>query len=342
MKVVALVQARLGSIRFPGKVLKLIKGKPMIELLLKRLSTSKEIDEIIVASSEEIDNDKLQLFVESLGYKCTRGKELDVLKRFYESAKETEADIIVRITGDCPLVDSSLVDDCIRSYKNANVDYFSNTNPPTYPDGLDVEVFSFQSLKTANEEAFLDYEREHVTPYIINSKKFLKSSLQFDSDLSSLRWTVDEQEDFAVISKVFDHFYPDLLFGWKDVLKLSEDLPDIFTDNKDIINYEGLNMGIGQKLYKRAKRTIPGGNMYLSKRPEMFLPNQWPSYFSKSQGCKVWDLDGAEYIDMSIMGIGTNILGYGLAPKHYKEIIGKTTSQKILLGTAVSWDHIVK
>jgi|TARA_B100001741_G_scaffold194214_1_gene160139 glutamate-1-semialdehyde 2,1-aminomutase len=311
MKVVALVQARTGSVRLPQKVLKPILNKPMIELLLSRLSRSTELDEIVVATSKEKRDDKLESTVESLGFKCTRGSEKDVLDRFYKSAKFLEADVIVRITGDCPLVDSYLVDECIREYKKQEVDYFSNIDPVTFPDGLDIEVMSFQSLERANLEAETDFDREHVTPYIRNSDSFSKSSIQHEEDLSGQRWSVDEPEDLIVVSKIFEYFSPDIFFGWKKVIELLEIRPEIFKENKIIKNNEGANMGTGQKLYKRAKRIIPGGNMLLSKRPEMFLPEQWPSYFSKAKGCKVWDLDGNEFIDMSIMGIGTNILGYG-------------------------------
>ncbi len=124
MKIVALVQARMGSTRLPGKVLKQIVGKPMIELLLVRLSQSIDLDEIVVVTSKEGQNDQLQSVVESLGYQCTRGSEKDVLGRFYASAKAIDADVVVRITGDCPLVDPSLVDECIKNYKKNNVDYF--------------------------------------------------------------------------------------------------------------------------------------------------------------------------------------------------------------------------
>tara|TARA_Y100000590_G_scaffold238348_2_gene268112 strand:- start:1585 stop:3618 length:2034 start_codon:yes stop_codon:yes gene_type:complete len=311
MKIVALVQARTGSVRLPQKVLKPILNKPMIELLLSRLSLSTELDEIVVATSEEKRDDKLESTVESLGFKCTRGSEKDVLNRFYKSAKFLEADVIVRITGDCPLVDSKLVDECIRGYKKFKVDYFSNIDPATYPDGLDIEVMSFQSLERANREADSDFDREHVTPYIRNSDSFSKSSIQNEEDLSSQRWSVDEPEDLIVVTKIFEYFSPDIFFDWKKVLELLKIRPELFEDNKKIKNNEGSNMGTGQKLYKRAKRVIPGGNMLLSKRPEMFLPELWPSYFSRSKGCEVWDLDGNKFIDMSIMGIGTNILGYG-------------------------------
>ena len=307
----ALVQARMGSTRLPGKVLKPIVGKYAIELLLARLSKSKELDEIIVATSKLSKDDKLQNLVNSLGFDCTRGSEEDVLNRYYQSAKTNNADIIVRITGDCPLIDANLVDEAIQEYIKANVDYLSNNDPATFPDGLDIEVMSFNSLEKANNEADSKFDREHVTPYIRNSDKFTKKTITCFENLSSKRWTLDEVEDLTVITNVFEYFSPDIFFDWRQVLELEESRPEFFQANKKIKNNEGAIMGKGQKLYKRAKKVIPGGTMLLSKRPEMFLPEKWPAYFKKSKGCKVWDLDGKEYIDMSIMGIGTNTLGYG-------------------------------
>lgn len=311
MKIIAIIQARLGSTRLPNKVVKKIVGKTMIEILLTRLSQSKKINQIIVAAPLSKLNDSLQVLVESLGYECFRGEEKDVLTRYYEAAKKFNADTIIRITGDCPLVDSDLVDDCIKKFEFLKLDYLSNTVPETYPDGLDVEVLTFSSLEKANNEARLSYDREHVTSYIRESTNFKKGSLVNSEDLSKIRWTVDESEDLKVIERVFEYFYPNILFNWKEVLQFQKKYPNSFIENNQIIRNEGASMILGQKLYKRAKKVIPGGNMLLSKRPEMFLPDKWPAYFSKSKGCKVTDLEGNDYFDMSIMGIGTNILGYG-------------------------------
>ena len=149
MKVVALVQARMGSTRLPDKVMKPIGGVPMIELLLSRLSKSKEIDQITVATSMDERNLTLVDHIRKLGYACEQGSENDVLERFVQAARAYHADVVVRITGDCPLVDAELVDECIRQFKGSDVDYLSNTNPPTYPDGLDIEVFTFVALEQA-------------------------------------------------------------------------------------------------------------------------------------------------------------------------------------------------
>ncbi|MEI6333190.1 MAG: aminotransferase class III-fold pyridoxal phosphate-dependent enzyme [Methylococcaceae bacterium] len=311
MKIVALVQARMGSTRLPNKVMKTIDGVPMIELLLSRLAKAKEINQIIVATSIDERNQPLVEHVRKLGYACEQGSENDVLDRYVQAAKKHSADVVVRITGDCPLVDPELVDEVIRCFKSASVDYFSNTNPPTYPDGLDIEVCTFKALEQASQETSDPFDREHVTPYLRKPGQFKTADIQYNQDLSALRWTVDEPADFAVIEKIFQHFHPRIDFTWGEVHDLQQQQPEIFNLNKHIIRNEGAIMGTGQKLWKRAKQIIPGGGMLLSKRAEMFLPELWPAYFSKAKGCKVWDLDDNEYIDMSIMGIGTNILGYG-------------------------------
>ena len=310
MKVVAIVQARMGSTRLPNKVMMPIGGVPTIELLLRRLAKSEELDQIIVATSVDPRNQPLIQHVHKLGFTCLVGSENDVLQRYLQALEQCHADVVVRITGDCPLVDPYLVDECIREFRQQCVHYLSNTSPPTFPDGLDVEVMQASALEQAAREAEKPFDREHVTPFIRQSDAFSKTVLRNNEDLSKLRWTLDEPEDFEVITNVFAHFHPNIYFGWKDVLALQQAQPELFIVNEKISRNQGSTMGSGQKLWKRAKRVIPGGNMLLSKRAEMFLPELWPTYFSKTKGCKVWDLDGKEYIDMSIMGIGTNTLGY--------------------------------
>ena len=310
MKIVAIVQARLNSTRLPNKVLKPISGYSMIELLLKRLSMSKELDQIIVAISKNENNKLLQDHLVGLGYTFILGDENNVLSRYYDAAVYAQAGIVVRITADCPLIDPALVDYAICQFRNSELDYLSNTIPPTFPDGLDVEVFSFNALKRAYNEATESYDLEHVTPYLKNPEKFKIDVFSNGEDLSSLRWTVDEVDDLEVVRNVVQKFSPDISFSWNKVHSLYEEEPSLFYNNSSIKRDEGALMSKGQKLWKRAKTVIPGGNMLLSKRSEMFLPDQWPAYFSKSKGCQVWDLEGNEFTDMSIMGIGTNILGY--------------------------------
>ncbi|MEA1052745.1 aminotransferase class III-fold pyridoxal phosphate-dependent enzyme [Lamprobacter modestohalophilus] len=311
MTTIAIVQARLGSTRFPNKVLSPILGQPMITLLLQRLALAKRIDQIVLATSDDPRNDQLAEHVLHLGYPVYRGSENDVLDRYYQAAKPYHPNAVARITGDCPLIDPQLVDAVITAFENSGADYLANTVPPTFPDGLDTEVFTFAALERASNEATQANQREHVTPYIRESGHFKIAGYAHAEDYSAERWTVDEPEDLAVVSRVFEHFHPRRAFTWREVMELRRNQPGLFADNQHLIRNEGATMGTGQKLWKRAKRIIPGGNMLLSKRAEMFLPEQWPAYFSRAKGCQVWDLDGREYIDMSIMGIGTNSLGYG-------------------------------
>ena len=212
-RIIAIVQARMGSTRFPGKVLKKIDGLTLIEILLNRLSMCQEIDQIILATTKKKEDQVLSEVVEKLGYPVYRGSENNVLSRYYEVAKKYNAIDIIRITGDCPLVDPELVGAVIKHYKISKADYTSNTRPPTYPDGLDIEVFSFKALCLAFEKANSNYEREHVTTFFKRNRSIKCSSISYKDDLSSFRWTVDEHDDFLVIKNIFKYFYPSL-FDW--------------------------------------------------------------------------------------------------------------------------------
>jgi glutamate-1-semialdehyde 2,1-aminomutase len=291
MKRIAIVQARMGSTRLPSKVMRRIDGVPLIELLLSRLSKAKRIDKIIVATTSDPREKSLIEHVRRLGYEAFQGSENDVLDRYYQAAKRYEADTIIRITGDCPLIDPTLVEEIIAAYEGASVDFLSNTIVPTFPDGLDTAVFSFKALEGAHISATNKYDREHVTPYIRTSGKFRLGSFSNPVDYSAERWTVDEVDDLEVVANIFGHFHPRTVFGWMEVIALKEQKPELFRNNQHLTRNEGANISTGQKLWKRSKQIIPGGNMLLSKRPEMFLPEQWPSYFSKAKGCRVWDLD---------------------------------------------------
>ena len=266
MNIVAIVQARMGSTRLPGKVMMKINNTPMIGLLFERLSKSKKITKIILATSISANNNPLEQYINSLNYSVYRGDESNVLDRYYQIAKQENADVVVRITGDCPLIDSSLVDEVIAGFINFNADYASNRETSTYPDGLDVEVISIEALEDAHKKAKEDFQREHVTPYIINSNTYKKFYLKNSEDLSAERWTVDEPEDFIVVKNIFNYFHPEVNFSWKKIIELKKNKLKLFTVNEHLIRNEGAVMSTGQKLWSRAKRIIPGGNMLLSKR----------------------------------------------------------------------------
>ena len=310
-QVVVILQARTGSSRLPGKVLADLGGRPMLAFLVERLQRCDYVDQCILATTDLAEDDALAELGESLGLLVVRGSENDVLSRFVLASEQTNANFIVRITGDCPLIDPGILADMIIEFRDQEFDYYSNAITPTFPDGLDVEIFTRHVLLLAQAECMNAAQREHVTPWIRESGRFRLGQKRNKVDHSAMRWTVDEPEDLQVIRAVVAHFEGRSDFSWHDVLELVQQKPQLFAANAKFARNEGTTMGEGQKLWRRAKRVIPGGNMLLSKRAEMFLPEQWPAYFSKAKGCRVWDLDGRELIDMSIMGIGTNLLGYG-------------------------------
>jgi glutamate-1-semialdehyde aminotransferase/spore coat polysaccharide biosynthesis protein SpsF (cytidylyltransferase family) len=263
-----------------------------------------------VACSKD-KNDKVLINIcKKLGIDYFAGSENDVLDRFYKTAIKFKSKHIVRITGDCPLIDSEIVDNVIINFFTKNVDYATNANPPTFPDGLDVEIFKFSALKESYLKAKTIFEREHVTPYIINNKKFKKFNLKNTKDYSFLRLTLDEKEDFILIEKIIKNFKKNIYFNLKNILHFYKKNKRLFLLNSHIQRNEGSILSIGQKMWKRAKSVIPGGTMLFSKNPDLFLPNFWPAYFEKTKGCNIWDLEGKKYLDLSMMGVGTNILGY--------------------------------
>ena len=306
----------MGSSRLPKKVMKIINGKPMIELIVKRLKKSKEADDIIVATSGKPENKVLIEFLNKIKTKVFIGKENDVLDRFYRAAKIFKADIIVRITADCPFVDSGLIDDFIKQFKNKKPDYLSNCLPWTFPDGLDIEVFSFKLLKNIAIKAKLKHRISGgvLVSYLKdnnNYKKIKKINIQFPiKNLPRYRLCVDEEIDLKLTRKIYDYFHPNIYFNWKQIINFAKKNKKLFKINSKLEFNEGSKLDKGQKLWKRATAIILGGNSLLSKNPNLFLPNKWPAYFSKSKGCKVWDLNNQCYTDMSLMGVGTNILGY--------------------------------
>ena len=329
-KVIALISARLASKRLPNKVLANVGGRSLLEFLIERLKRSKLVTEIIIATTDKKYDDPIETLGINLGLKVIRGEEEDVLSRFFLASKNALGNILIRITADCPFIDPKLLDQMLEIYINGDFDYLSNTLPPTYPDGLDIEIFSSKCLEEAYRASSSKYQREHVTPWIKENKNYSISNKENQDDFSSLRWTVDESEDLEVIKKVIDNFNGKSDFSWEEVIELENKKPEIFKANKMFKRNEGSIISSGQKLWRRAKKIIPGGNMLLSKRPELYLPGKWPTYFSKASGCEIWDLDGNHFFDVSNMGVGTNILGY------CNQEVNKAVANAIKLGTMSS------
>lgn len=307
-KTIAIIQARLTSTRFPNKILEKVNNKTLIEILISRLNKSKKIDQIVVATPNDKSNRKIKNYVGNT--KIFFGSENDVLDRYYKASTKYKASTIVRICADCPFIDPTVIDKIINLFNKNNLDYASNTILPTFPDGLDVEVFSYISLKKTWLNAKLDHEREHVTPYIIKNKNFKKLNYKFRKNLSNLRLTVDEKIDLIQLKHLYSKIKNKNNFGIEDIYDLYKKNKNLFKINSHMTRNEGGQMSKGQKLWKRAQNVIPGGNMLLSKRPEMYAPNQWPTYYSKAKGCLVWDVSNTKFTDMSLMSVGTNILGY--------------------------------
>lgn len=240
MDVLAIVQARCSSSRLPGKVIKSLAGKPMILHELDRLSRSKMIDKIILATSTDPSDDSLEKVVADGGFDVFRGNLNDVLDRYYQCAKVYNPVHVVRITGDCPAIDWRLVDKVINIHIEHGNDY-TNTSED-YPDGLDTEVINFSALKEAWQKATLLSEREHVTLYLRNHKNdFQTETISCEQNLRFMRWTVDEPQDFTFITQVFAELYaskPD--FAMQDVLALLKDRPELMTVNQGIQRNEGL------------------------------------------------------------------------------------------------------
>lgn len=228
MKTVAIIQARMGSTRLPGKVLKKVLGKPLLEYQLERVKKSRLIDEIVVATTVKEQDQPIVDFCMEKGVSCYRGSEEDVLARYYEAAKAYEADIVVRLTSDCPVIDPDVIDRVIQAFlEDEEADYVSNTLERTFPRGMDTEVFSFQALEQAFQSARMQSEREHVTPYIWkNSDRFSIKSVFHRDDLSIHRWTVDTPEDFELIKKMIEHLYRvQRDFSMEDMLQLLDQHP---------------------------------------------------------------------------------------------------------------------
>lgn len=240
-RVVGILQARMSSTRLPGKVLKPILGQPMLARQLERLARCTAMDDLLVATSEQADDDPIEKLCQSNSVSCFRGKLDDVLDRFFCCAQSAGADHVVRLTGDCPLADPVLIAELVDFYLERDVDYASNCRPPTLPDGLDAEIFSFKALTEAWREASDLHAREHVVPFIVRQPhRFTAANWSHMEDLSNLRWTVDEPEDFVFVAKVYEYLYPTKVnFGMDDVLALLRNHPELAQMNSQFERNHG-------------------------------------------------------------------------------------------------------
>jgi len=256
---IAIVQARMGSSRLPGKVLKPILGRPMLRHIVQRLRFASDLTDVVIATSEQPENDAIRRFCSEEKISIFSGSENDVLDRFYQAAAQYQGDPLIRITGDCPFVDPKIISDLLRLYRSVDADHVGVATGAgaiyldggRFPDGLDAECIRFSALEKAWMEATEQADREHVTPYIWKNKNIFRCEvLKSPNDYSQLRWTVDNGEDFQFVTKVYEALYDEKKpFFMDDILKYLADHPEIIELNKKFIGREGY-----ESLWKKDKK----------------------------------------------------------------------------------------
>lgn len=250
-RTIAILQARMGSTRLPGKVMQDLAGKPLLQRVIERASGAHYLDGLVIATTENASDDVIATFCAEQTVACFRGDEQDVLDRYYRAASVYQADVVVRLTADCPLLDPNVTDQVIQAFQAGDFDYVSNSLEPTFPDGLDTEVFSMNALARAWRDAKLKSQREHVTPYICDHPDLFRlGNVRNATDLSWMRWTVDEPRDLEFVRRVYEYFGDDS-FGMNDLVRVMAQHPDWMALNAGIERNEGyaksLLMDAGQK-----------------------------------------------------------------------------------------------
>jgi spore coat polysaccharide biosynthesis protein SpsF len=240
--ILAILQARMSSTRLPGKVLKPILNRPMLSLQLERVRRSTQIDTLLVATSVDASDDSIAELCQREKVGCFRGSLNDVLDRYYQAALPYEPAHVVRLTGDCPLSDPDIIDRVIRYHVAESFQYTSNCHPPTFPNGLDVEIVQYPVLRTAWQEAKETYQREHVMPFLWQQpERFRLGNLTNSEDYSHMRWTVDHPEDFALVTEIFENLYPaNPEFGFREILAFVQSQPNLGNINAQFKRNESL------------------------------------------------------------------------------------------------------
>ncbi len=241
INVVAIIQARMGSSRLPGKVLRCLAGKPMLQWVTGRVSLARRINQVVVATTDQQDDDLIADFCNAHAIAVFRGNQFDVLDRYYQAAVQFKADVVVRVTADCPVIDPEEIDTLLEEFTHRKVDFAANRLPPpwhrTYPIGLDTEVVTMKALTRAWKEASAKHEREHVMPYFYSEPgRFKMYYANMEPDYGTYRWTVDTPEDLSALEVIFSAI-PDLNhFGWKDVLQIVQTHPEINDINQSVMH----------------------------------------------------------------------------------------------------------
>jgi spore coat polysaccharide biosynthesis protein SpsF len=236
MRVVAIIQARMGSTRLPGKVLKDLAGATVLERVVSRVRRCRLVSDVVVATSAEPADDVILNECQRLGTEAFRGSEQDVLDRYYRAAQQAGAEVVVRITSDCPLIDPEVSDETIQKFLVERPDYASNALERTYPRGLDTEVMTFAALECAWTEARQAYQREHVTPFLYqHPERFKLLSVKGDHDYSQYRWTLDTPEDLEFLRAVYARSIDHQDLSWRDVLNIVQREPELAEMNRHIV-----------------------------------------------------------------------------------------------------------
>lgn len=250
MNIVAIIQARMESTRLPEKVMKKVVGKPILWHIFNRLKYAKLIDEIVIATSNNKRDKCIINFAKTQGIMWFAGSELDLLDRIYQAVKKFEADAVVRITADCPLVDPLIVDKTIKYYLAGEFNYVSNARPEaTYPCGLDVEIFSFTALEKAWHEVRDPFRREWLTTnFFEHPEAYRLGNVKNEEDLSCLRWTVDYEDDLEFITEIYERLYKnEKIFLMDDILELLKENPELMEINKGHVRDESYTEALKRK-----------------------------------------------------------------------------------------------
>ena len=316
--ILLIIQARCGSARLKNKIFLELNNKSILQTIIDKSKISNKINNIVVATSINIEDNKIYNFCNNNNIDCYRGDERDLIDRYYYLCKLLKPSVIIRITADCPFLDVDELDKMIYYFENNNYDYLYNTDELNTniicPEGSDIEIFNFKALEYIwNEETeirehsvgILRIKREFYNKFLnISYYDFKLNITDYKHNFIGIHLSIDDNNDYCVAKFIFDNF-KDNIFSYKDILKFLDNNYETYINIKN----EKQNDRTGQLLYERAKQIIPGGTQLLSKRPEMFLPDNWPAYYSKVEGYTITDLDGNKYIDMGINGIGSCILG---------------------------------
>ncbi len=236
MKTVAIIQARMGSTRLPGKVLLDLAGETVLQRVVQRSRRSKLVHDIIIATTTQVEDDVLENECKRLGVQCFHGSKDDVLDRYYHAARSSAADIIVRITADCPFVDPELIDETIALLRREEADYSATDVPATIPRGTDVEAFTFPVLERGWLESSQPHEREHVTPYFYQHPELFRlATLKSELDCQKYRWTLDTPDDLTLLREIAREFKGNCTFTWREIVALMKHRPDLMTWNAQVV-----------------------------------------------------------------------------------------------------------